>query len=99
MNTDLDRLEYLVRELLQDLPVKRDWLNPVLERQLRERTIEKTDVQVGDWVQTITGIGFVENVDVRKANGRHFEVSTGDAYIGWYTRQEITEVRRRAWRA
>jgi len=33
-------LDYWVRQLLADLPEKRDWLNPDIERNLRELTKE-----------------------------------------------------------
>ncbi len=158
-NDELEPLQHLVRQLLHDLPTKRDWLDPALECELRERSMrtlppvhryrikiddgdtfegslaqfsdcfftlsdddtaqniaDVTDwckknkfkleingalvlyweVEVGDWVQTITGIGFVEKVDLTRANETYFEISTNDAFIGWYTRKEITEIRKRS---
>lgn len=36
VSSELDRLRVVVRSLIDDLPAKRDWLNPDIERELRE---------------------------------------------------------------
>jgi hypothetical protein len=70
-------------------------LDPALERELRAFSAPNNHgIDVGDWVQTITGIGYVQQVDVTRADGRYFEISTNDAFVSWYARKEITEVRK-----